>query len=65
MRKIFFIALSYLVLYVGFIFIEFQYFWIFKKDLSYFWSVDTFLEPIPITVFALMISIFLGRITKK
>lgn len=65
MKRIIFILLGYIVVYLGFLFVEFQYVWIVKKDISLFWREETFKDPIFHSILATSLTIFLAYLTRK
>lgn len=65
MRKIFFLILSYLIVYVCFLFIELQYVWIVKKDINLFLREDTFKEPVFYSILVTTLTILSAYITKN
>lgn len=64
-KKIIFITLGVLVVYLGILLVEFQYAWIIKKDLDYFLEKETFIKPIPHAFFAIITALAFVYITRK
>ncbi len=65
MKKYLFIVLAYVFTYLIFLFVEFQYVWIVKKDINLFWREEIFTDPIFHSVLATTLTILLAYVTKK
>ncbi|MDG6232132.1 hypothetical protein QAZ01_11020 [Glaesserella parasuis] len=64
-KKIIFITLGILIVYLGILLVEFQYAWIIKGDLDYFFKKEIFIEPIPHAFLAIIVALAFAYITRK
>ena len=65
MRKVFSIILSFFIIFLFFLFIEFQYYWIIKGDYSLFFREDVIKNIFPHAILTLFLLLFLSIFNRK